>query len=31
LRRASHISQHIGVRAVEVHAIDDSARRFYHR
>jgi GNAT superfamily N-acetyltransferase len=29
LRRAHHISQHIGVRAVEVHAIDSAARRFY--
>jgi GNAT superfamily N-acetyltransferase len=31
LRRADHISQHIGVRAVEVHAIDDAARRFYQK
>jgi GNAT superfamily N-acetyltransferase len=29
LRRVVYISQHIGVRAVEVHAIDDDARRFY--
>jgi GNAT superfamily N-acetyltransferase len=29
LRRADHISRHIGVRAVEVHAMDDAARRFY--
>ena len=29
LRRADHISQYIGVRAIEVHAIDDAARRFY--
>jgi GNAT superfamily N-acetyltransferase len=29
LHRAAYISQHIGVRAVEVHAIDDDARRFY--
>jgi GNAT superfamily N-acetyltransferase len=29
LRRADHISAQIGVRAVEVHAIDDAARRFY--
>jgi len=29
LRRAAYISQHIGVRAVEVHAIDEDARRFY--
>jgi GNAT superfamily N-acetyltransferase len=29
LRRAVHISEHIGVRAVEVDAIDDGARQFY--
>lgn len=29
LRRAAHISQHIGIRAIEVDAIDDDARRFY--
>jgi GNAT superfamily N-acetyltransferase len=29
LRRADHIAAHIGVRAVEVHAINDSARGFY--
>ena len=29
LRRANHISQHIGIRAVEVDAIDDDARQFY--
>lgn len=29
LRRATYISQHIGFRAVEVHAIDEDARRFY--
>jgi GNAT superfamily N-acetyltransferase len=29
LRRANHISQHIGVRAIEVHAVDAAARRFY--
>jgi len=29
LRRADHISRHIGVRAVEVHAIDEDARHFY--
>jgi GNAT superfamily N-acetyltransferase len=29
LRKAAYISQHIGVRAVEVHAIDEDARRFY--
>ena len=31
LRRANHISQHLGVRAVEVHAIDEEARRFYRK
>ena len=29
LRRADHISRHVGVRAVEVHALDQSARAFY--
>lgn len=29
LRRANHISQHIGIRAVEVHAINEAAQRFY--
>jgi GNAT superfamily N-acetyltransferase len=29
LRRADYISHHVGVRAVEVHALDDAARRFY--
>jgi GNAT superfamily N-acetyltransferase len=29
LRRANHISQHIGVRAVEVQALDNAAQRFY--
>lgn len=29
LRRAAHISRHIGVRAVEVDAIDVKARQFY--
>ncbi len=29
LRRAKHLSQHVGVRAVEVDAIDDDARNFY--
>ncbi|MEX0586020.1 MAG: GNAT family N-acetyltransferase [Pirellulales bacterium] len=29
LRRASYIAEQIGVRAVEVDAIDDSAKRFY--
>jgi GNAT superfamily N-acetyltransferase len=31
LRRAAHISDQMGVRAVEVNAIDDTARRFYMR
>jgi predicted GNAT family N-acyltransferase len=31
LRRANHISQHVGVRAVEVHALDAEAQRFYLR
>lgn len=29
LRRANYIAEHIGVRAVEVDAIDDAAKRFY--
>ena len=29
LRRADYVSQHTGVRAVEVHALDDQARNFY--
>jgi GNAT superfamily N-acetyltransferase len=29
LRRAQYISEQIGVRAIEVDAIDDAARRFY--
>ena len=29
LRRALHISEEVGIRAVEVDAIDDEARRFY--
>ena len=29
LCRAKYISQHVGVRAVEVHAIDEDARKFY--
>ena len=29
LRRADHIARQIGVRAVEVHAVDDGARAFY--
>lgn len=31
LRRADYLSRHIGVRAVEVDAIDEAARRFYLR
>jgi len=30
-RRAQFISTQVGVRAVEVHAIDDTARRFYSK
>lgn len=29
LRRALYISEQVGIRAVEVDAIDDAARRFY--
>ncbi|MGC1273193.1 MAG: GNAT family N-acetyltransferase [Planctomycetaceae bacterium] len=29
LRRALHISEQVGIRAVEVDAIDEAARRFY--
>ena len=29
LRRADHIAEKIGIRAVEVHALDDGARAFY--
>jgi predicted GNAT family N-acyltransferase len=29
LRRAEYLSKHIGIRAVEVDAIDDAAKRFY--
>jgi len=29
LRRVQQIAEHVGIRAVEVDAIDDSARRFY--
>jgi GNAT superfamily N-acetyltransferase len=29
LRRAQHLAEHVGVRAVEVDAIDDAARQFY--
>jgi GNAT superfamily N-acetyltransferase len=31
LRRAQYLSEHVGVRAVEVDAIDDGARDFYRR
>ena len=31
LRRATYISRHIGIRAVEVDALDEGARRFYLR
>jgi GNAT superfamily N-acetyltransferase len=31
LRRANHVSQYVGVRAVEVHALDAEAQRFYLR
>lgn len=31
LRRAQHLAEHVGVRAVEVDAIDDDARKFYLR
>ncbi len=30
-RRIELLSQHIGVRAIEVHAVDDTARSFYLR
>jgi len=29
LRRITHIADHVGVRAIEVHALDDEARSFY--
>jgi GNAT superfamily N-acetyltransferase len=29
LRRAEHLAKHVGIRAVEVDAIDDTARDFY--
>lgn len=29
LRRAQHLAEHVGIRAVEVDAIDDAARQFY--
>ena len=29
LHRAAHISEHVGIRAVEVDAIDEAARQFY--
>ncbi|MDG3004906.1 GNAT family N-acetyltransferase [Paludisphaera mucosa] len=31
LRRAQHLAEHVGVRAVEVDAIDDDARAFYKK
>jgi GNAT superfamily N-acetyltransferase len=31
LRRAQHIAEQIGIRAVEVDAVDDAARSFYQR
>jgi GNAT superfamily N-acetyltransferase len=31
LRRIDHLSREIGIRAVEVHAIDDDAHRFYRK
>jgi len=31
LRRAQHLAEHVGIRAVEVDAIDDAARQFYLR
>ena len=31
LRRAEWLATHLGIRAVEVDAIDDDARRFYQR
>ena len=31
LRRAQHLAEHVGIRAVEVDAIDDVARQFYSR
>jgi GNAT superfamily N-acetyltransferase len=31
LRRAQHLAQRVGVRAVEVDAIDDAAHKFYLR
>ena len=31
LRRAQHLAEHVGVRAVEVDAIDEEARQFYLR
>jgi GNAT superfamily N-acetyltransferase len=29
LRRAQHLAEHVGIRAVEVDAIEDAARQFY--
>jgi GNAT superfamily N-acetyltransferase len=31
LRRAQHLAEHVGIRAVEVDAVDDAARQFYLR
>ena len=31
LRRAQHLAEHVGIRAVEVDAIDEAARQFYSR
>jgi GNAT superfamily N-acetyltransferase len=31
LRRASYVAEQVGIRAVEVHAIDDAARAFYRK
>lgn len=31
LRRAQHLAEHVGIRAVEVDAIDEPARQFYLR
>ncbi len=31
LRRAQHLAEHVGIRAVEVDAIDEAARTFYLR
>jgi GNAT superfamily N-acetyltransferase len=31
LRRVQHLAEHVGIRAVEVDAIDDNARSFYRK